>query len=161
MEAAQWRLVPGDALTDVVDGPLVITVAEEDAPAVEAFGPVAGPGVDRGEVVKLRDGTRRRGEVTARSVLLRIELDAVEHVRGDLEGPVVAAAEQLLAKARKPSRVVQLVAVDAEHPGIRAGIGLDQLVGLSRVMSPPCVEVRVLARKTLKDLPGLVCGYMI
>ena len=36
----------------------------------------------------------------------RIELDTVEDVRGDLEGGVVTTAEQLLTKARQPSRVV-------------------------------------------------------
>src|SRR6266542_2639687 len=161
VEAAQWTLVPGDALADVVHGSLVIAGAEDGPPTVQPLRALGGPRVERGEVVELGDRARRRREVARSRLPLRLELDAVQHVRRDLEHAVVATRQQLLAKAREAARVVELVAVDAEDPSLGPRVHLDQLVRRSRMAYAVCVDMLVLVSECAQHLPGPVGGDVV
>ena len=66
----------------------------------------------------------------------------------------MSAAEQLVAKGREARRIVELVAVDAEHPCVAARVLLDQRMRVVGMMRPPHVEMVDLAGQPLQDLPG-------
>ena len=128
MQTTQWRFVPGQTLADVVDGSLVVSGPERDRPAVEALGAVTRPRVDRGEVVELRDRARGRRGIPRGPFRRAVEREAVQDVRRDLEHVAVGTVEELAAKVGKPRGIVELVAVDAEYPGLRPRVALDQPV---------------------------------
>ena len=77
-----------------------------------------------------------------------------EHVR-------VCAAEQVGAQPHEPGRVVQLVAVDAEHPRRRARVLREQPVRGRRVPRAANVEVLEVARERLENLPRAIARDVV
>ena len=85
-----------------------------------------------------------------------IQPNAVQDVRGNLESAAVRAFQKLRPEGLETDRVVELVAVDTEDPGVRAGVGLDQTMRLARMVDAACLEMVVFALQPAQDLPRSV-----
>src|SRR5207244_13134710 len=92
---------------------------------------------------------------------IAVELDAVQDIRRDLESAGVRTVEQLCPKGLQPDRIVELVAVDAEDPGVRARIRLDQAMRLPCMGDAASIDMVMLPPESAQDLPGSIGRDMI
>lgn len=79
----------------------------------------------------------------------------------DAEGGVELAFVEYLAYTDEPSRVVQLVAVHAQHPRSRADVGLEHPVGLARMSRPTNVEMVQLHGEPSQNVPRPIRGDVV
>ncbi len=105
-----------------------------------------------------RDGGERYPLALRRSP---VQLGDVEDVRLEAEPLAVGAAEQLLAEGRQPGRVVELVAVDAEHPRVRPRVALDESVGVAGPPNAHRLDVVELGGHAADRVPRPVRGHVV
>jgi hypothetical protein len=116
-----------------------------------------GPRFHGTHVEELRHGTRGRSEIARGDASLLVEVVAVEHVRLQAEDVVVRTRLEVAAEPRQGSRVVELVAVDAQRPGMRPRVLLDRAVRISGVARAIHRDVVVLLGEPAQD-PGRPVG---
>ena len=128
MQATERRVLPRD-----LSHQLVLPVRRAGLEA-QACGPVqtlrarAVPGFDQCEVVELRHARRRRREPPRGGASILGELVAVECVAPHQPGVCELPGKKRLSEVAESRGVVELVAVDAQHPDVLACVSLDQLV---------------------------------
>ena len=68
----------------------------------------------------------------------------------------VCADGELLAETGQTSRIVELVAVDAEHPRVAAGIALEECVRVAGSVRAPSLDVAEFALEAPEDVPRAI-----
>ena len=71
------------------------------------------------------------------------------------------AVEKLRTEGRQPGGVVELVAVDAEHPGVRARVALDERMRVTRPPHAHRLDVVELRGHTPYGVPRAVGGHVV
>jgi hypothetical protein len=98
---------------------------------MQALGSVAAPRLDRSEIVELRDASAWRGHPTAGPG--GIDFFAVQDISQNHPMTPEITIQHHSAKPLQTGGIVNLIAIDGKHPGVRTGVGFQKIMGLAGV----------------------------
>jgi hypothetical protein len=116
---------------------------------------------DGTEIEERGDRPARRREVAGGHICIGVERDAVQHVGLDAERPVEVALFEQRAKSIQAGRVIELVAVHPEDPGVGSCIRLEDAMRLACVPDTAHVDVIELAGQVVEQLPRCVRRHVV
>jgi hypothetical protein len=132
MEAAKICFFPGKLLMKVPAKTFVVTLTEQHRAPMHPLPAWAVPSLDGVEVVEFRHATARGSQMTLRPTFPDIDPPNIEDVSKN--APVLVKLTRLEASPHpgKAFRIVDLIAVESEDPGMGSGIYLDQIMANRR-----------------------------
>ena len=104
---------------------------------------------------------REGGERYPVAVRCPIQLRDVQDVGLEAEPLAVRPVEKLRAEGRQPGGVVELVAVDAEHPRVRPRVALHERMRVTRPPHAHRLDVVDLRGHTPDGVPRAVGGHVV
>ena len=133
MKRPEGARVPTGIGAEVSPAIEVVSPPESDVATMKSLGANAGPLIDSGEVEQTQQRPTRRRQIATGPSVRVVELVAVERGRTDSEDVGMHPPLQVVAEVTQAARVVELVPVDRQDPGLRPGQIFDERMRLGRV----------------------------
>ena len=161
VEVPERALVPALLHTQMTPAVHVVPGPEDDVAAVQTLRSHVRPALDRTEVQCADQRAARRREVPGCKRRRSVEPVAVETRGSDPKDIAEHVCLEVFPEPSEPHRLVELVAVDREDPGVRPREGLDHRVRLSRMRDPSYLEMIELGAELAQDFAAFgrwTCG---
>jgi hypothetical protein len=131
MEASEIGFFPGNLLMKVPAKTFVVSLTENHRAPMHPLPAGTIPCLDGIEVVEFRHAAARGSQMTLRPTFPDIDPADIEDVSKN--APVLVKLTRLEASPHpgKAFRIVNLVAIESEDPGMGSGIPLDQIMANS------------------------------